>query len=343
MPRLVNHTPFATTHFLSLDRHGEQKLVVVAAGSFVLARPGRTATAPLRVADEQPLPATTDIYWGVPGASSLRYESQAAYVRPKTDVVVLGRAWAPRGRPAATTTVAVRVGSAVQRAIVFGARVWRQRPTLFGASHPEPFESIALSYEHAFGGAAGRGRALYEPRNPLGVGLYASDRDAVDRPLPHVEDPTALIRSVSDRPPPCGFGPVPRTFQPRLAFAGTYDATWVERRAPLWPEDFDERFFQAAPPPLQIWPRLRGGEPIVLEGMSPDGTIACSVPAQRLLARCEWGRRHERSAMNLDTVSIEPDVQRIVLVWRATFAVRRDLAAHVETTVRALEPWETAP
>lgn len=338
MPNLTNLTPFAAADFPSIDKRGEERLVVVVAASFVLPPPGRPASGPLQPCEQQPPPAATDVYWGEPGQSSLRYENQAAYVREKTDVVVHGHAWAPRGRPATKSMVSVRVGPASKRAVVLGPRVWRQGAGWLTASSPEPFESIRLSWEHAFGGS---GKSTFEPRNPLGMGFYESDRDAIDKPLPFVEDPGALLQRASDRPPPCAFGPVPRSFQPRLALAGTYDPAWIEARAPLWPDDFDEAFFQSAPAGLVV-PHLSGGEPIVLEGLSPDGPIACALPEERLVARCAFAGRAERKRMTLDTVSIEPDERRIMLVWRASFPAHRALATHVETIVRALLPWEDA-
>jgi hypothetical protein len=199
---------------------------------------------------------------------------------------------------------------------------------------------VPLRYERSFGGTAG---AQYEARNPVGLGFYESERKALDNPLPYIEEPQSLVRHWSERPEPCGFGPVARNWQPRLGLAGTYDAAWVERRAPLWPADFDERFFQVAPPGLRATPHLRGGEPVMLEGVSPDGPIAFSLPSYRLLARCTFARRVERRLMTLDTVYLEPDERRLVLIWRATFAAHRELATHERTSVRLLEPWEDAP
>ena len=340
MPALDNLTPFAAADFLSITRLGEECLVIVVAGRFVLPWPGRPTTEPLRPCDEQSPPTGSDTYTGEPATSSLKYEGCSAYTRPRTDVLLSGRAWAPRGRRATTTTVMVRVGPLAKRAQVCGARVWRQGVGGLVPSSPEPFESVPLQYELGFGGTEG---SAFEPRNPVGIGLYESSRTALERPLPFVEDPAALVGAWSDRPPPCGFGPVARSWQPRLALAGTYDAAWLERRAPLWPDDFDERFFQCAPAGMQASPHLRGGEPAVLEGVSPDGAFSFPLPAQRLVARCTFSGRSERKPMTLDAVHFEPDDRRVQLLWRATFSAHRELARHARSTVRLLEPWESVP
>lgn len=340
MPALTNLTPFAATDFLSLTKAGEECLVVIAVGSFALPPAGRPSEAPLVVCERQSPPVTTDTYWGEPETSSLRYESQSAYTRPGTDVLLHGQAWAPRGRKVTCTQVAVRVGPLEKRAIVSGTRVWYRSLMGLSASDALPFESMPLRYEQAFGGSSA---SAHEARNPVGQGFYSSSREALERSLPSIEAPDALVRSWSDRPGPWGFGPVARHWQPRLRLSGTYDATWQAKRAPLWPQDFDERFFHAAPEGLRTSTHLRGGEQVVLEGVSPDGLMAFRLPTQRLMARCVFARRRERRPMSLDTVLLEPEERRLVLTWRATFPAHGVLATHEMSTVRLLEPWEDLP
>jgi hypothetical protein len=340
MPVIDNLTPFAATDFLSLTKEGEECLVIVVAGSFVMPLPGRASRAPLALCDEQLAPPRTDAYWGEPEKSSLRYEAPSAYTRPATDVLLQGRAWAPRGRKVTRAQVTARVGALEKRALVSGTRVWYRSLVGLSASDPLPFESVPLQYEYSFGGTSA---SRYEARNPVGLGFYESAKEALDQPLPSIEEPQAPIRGWADRPAPCGFGPVARHWQPRRGWAGTYDTAWVEERAPLWPPDFDERFFQTAPWGLQASPHLRGGEPVVLEGVSPEGPIAFALPVFKLLARCTFARRREKRRMTLDTVLLEPEERRLVLTWRATFPAHRELATHEVTSVRLLESWEDAP
>jgi hypothetical protein len=82
---------------------------------------------------------------------------------------------------------------------------------------------------------------------------------------------------------------------------------------------------------------------VLLDGVSPDGPIAFSLPVCRVVAKCALGRRVERRLMTLDAVYLEPDERRVSLVYRATFAAHGELAGHEVTTVRLLEPWENAP
>ncbi|AKQ63148.1 hypothetical protein A176_000060 [Myxococcus hansupus] len=340
MPVIDNLTSFAAVDFLSLTKEGGECLVIVVAGSFVLPRQRRSLGAPLELCDDQFAPPRTDAYWGAPEKSSLRYDVPSAYARSATDILLHGRAWAPGSRKVTRSQVTVRAGTMEKQAIVFGTRVWYRGLVGLSASDPLPFESVPLQYEYSFGGNA---PSKYEARNPVGRGLYENAKEALDKPLPSIEEPQSLIRSWTDRPSPCGFGPVARHWLPRSRWAGTYDAAWVEKRAPLWPPDFDERFFQTAPQGLQATPHLRGGEPVVLDGVSPDGPIAFVLPSFRLLARCAFARRREKRLMMLDTVLLEPEENRLVLTWRATFPAHRELATHEVTTVRLLEHWEDVP
>lgn len=343
MPNLKNLSPFAAVDFPSLTKEGSEVLVVCVSGRFRLPPAGRPSSEPLEPSDEQPLPPLSDVYWGKPGLSSLRYEAQTAWIRPGTDVYVSGTAWAPGGRPVKQMIAAVRVGPCKTGVQVWGDRVWKRGVLGPQPSEPQPFESMPLLYERSLGGVVqvrGDEAASYEPRNPVGRGLYASVREAVDCPMPNLEDPLRCMAAPTDRVGPAGFGPIARGWQPRLSLAGTYDVQWVERRAPLWPKDFDERFFFAAAPGLRMDTPLQGGAQVVLSGFSPDGQYAFPLPRRRLGVKVYFRHRKERRTLRLDAVHLEPDDHALTLIWRAAIPAHRQLALHEYSVVRELEPWE---
>lgn len=346
MPNLENLTRFKAVALPSMNKEDEELLLICVAGRFDLPPAGRPSNEPPRPSEEQRPPVMEDVYWGEPASSSLRYEGQTAYTRPGTDIYVSGHAWAPGGKPVPELLAAVKVGPCQKGIRVFGTRVWYRGALGLKASEPRPFKSMPLRYECSFGGVAataGKEPPEYEPRNPVGVGLYGSAKEAIEQPLPNLEDPFHLLKSPTDRVPPAGFGPIARGWQPRLGFAGTYDKTWVEQRAPLWPRDFDPRFFHAAAPGLIASPGLKGGEPVVLAGFSPDGQIAFPLPHYRLMVKSVFGRRINRRVLALDAVQIDPDEHAMTLVWRAAIAAHRGLASHGYSLVREMEPWEELP
>jgi hypothetical protein len=113
-----------------------------------------------------------------------------------------------------------------------------------------------------------------------------------------------------------GFGATPREAKPRRALAGTYDERWQRERAPLLPEDFDERFFLAAFPELVAVPHLIGDERVIAEGVSMLGTLDLRLPGLRLQVEVFVGREADRGPALLDTVVLEPEVEHLTLVWR---------------------------
>ncbi|MFN0060253.1 MAG: DUF2169 domain-containing protein [Planctomycetota bacterium] len=344
MPNLLNLTRYCVNDLPSLTKDGRRVLMICALARFTLPKAGKPSTVPPTPTAEPPAPMFEDVYHGEPGASSLQYEGQSTYFRPGTDIYLTGSAWAPKRRRVESSLVDVRVGPCRKQVRVFGDRTW-QRGLLGGAklSAPEPFESIPLVYERAFGGAIPRAegkKPKWEPRNPVGCGMYESASQAAGHPAPNLEDPNDLIASFGDRPAPQGFGPIARSWQPRVKFAGTYDEAWVNERAPLWPTDFDEQFFCAAAPGLTTPSHLVGGEPVALVGVSPDGAYEFSLPRLRLFAKARFRDRAERQPMTLDAVHFEPDAQTFTMIFRTVFGVGDGLQYHTTTIVRELEVWE---
>lgn len=254
MGKIVNLSSFKEQALFAVDCTGQDLLVVCVAGRFKLPPAGHGGQHELALADEQATAPMTDVYWGEPGASSLRYEGQSAFYRPGTDIYVSGHAHSPAGCRAQQLCVRVQVGSIKKTLAVFGDRVWYRSWTAVRSSAPQPFERMPLRYERSFGGAPGSGKHQWEPRNPVGCGLYDSAAAACDRPLPNLEDPAQLITDWSDRVAPAGVGPICRAWGPRLKLAGSYDTEWVQSRAPLWPRDLNLGFFHAAAPGLTAVP-----------------------------------------------------------------------------------------
>lgn len=324
-PTVENRTPFVLEVLHLVDEECRPLVVPVLKGTFTILPDGRCARA-----DEQlPLNLAGENHGKDPETSSFKYEPEVAFVKPSTDVVLIGHAYA-RSRGTREMQVALGVGPVTKTIAVFGDRNWFRTMGLVSKTDPAPFEKIPLVYERAFGGWDRRDpdpeKHLYEPRNPVGVGFIGPL--GVDgqspQPLPNLEDPATPITKPTQRPAPAGFGFIGPHWQPRAALAGTYDEAWQKSRAPLLPKDFDRRHLNAASPGLVAPEYLRGNEKVVAAGVTPDGTLKFSLPGYTpppVRIGLVDGPTIEVS-LNLDTVIIEPDEHRVMILWRGMHTLR---------------------
>lgn len=341
MWQLDNRTPFAADRAWVRDRDGAEVWLVVVKASFDIRPDGS-----LEVAREQPPVLAVPVHHGKPGHSSLRYESDLVLTKATTDVLVVGHAHAPAGTAVTQADVGFRVGPVQKVLRVWGDRTWGA----FGISAPQPFTQMPLVYERAYGGVDAQSATPdqdWDWRNPVGVGYATSSAHAAGLPLPNLEYPDQLIRGWDDRPAPAGFGPIESHWQPRVSFAGTYDDHWMRTRQPLLAQDLDDRYFQCAPQDQQAPEFLRGGEPVVLHGLSPLGTLRFALPKFYLgfETRFTDGSREVHQQRKLHTVILEPDLPRVSLVWhsalRCHFKVQK-LARTVITLKQDLSLQEAA-
>lgn len=194
---------------------------------------------------------------------------------------------------------------------------------------PTEMTHLPIRYEQAFGGMitiydpeTERDQTVFYDQNPIGVGHWPNwtHKEAKRRkriPAPRILGTLDTPKFGQDLVPQ-GYGPVCRTWQPRLGLAGTYDEKWQAGRWPNLPDDFNFGYWNCAHPDLQI-PFLKGDEVIHLKHLTPDGYLKIRLPGQIpfILVRHKNGEINEAKS-NLDTVFIEPDKRRVSLVWRAT-------------------------
>jgi hypothetical protein len=247
--QLKNPTGLAAAIFLSPDPDGVDTLYAVVKGTFALA-PGLDGAEPPLAPEQVPV-ALAPEYGGDPLASSLRVPSDVSLVKPATDVLLVGHAYAPHGRATTCVDVSLAAGSLRKTVRVVGDRVWLRSGLGPVASEPAPFTAMPLVWERAFGGTDVVGGVPHaEARNPVGAGYREPDgtRPLDLLPLPNLEDPASPVTSPALGPTPACFAPISEHWAPRRHHAGTYDEAWQRQRAPYLPADFDPRFFQLAPP-----------------------------------------------------------------------------------------------
>lgn len=306
-----NTTPFAHAHSWERDREGADTWIVVIKGAFDILPDGST-----RPALEQPPVCTVPLYNGKPGHSSLKLDTDLVRTKPATDVLVLGNAHAPGGRPTDQVDVSLKMAGFEKTLRIYGDRLWKQTAVGMRRAGPEPFTTMPITYERAFGGKAPHPEAQapkqWDERNPVGVGYAPAPENHGARHAPNIE-------YADGRGEPAGFGPIAPHWLPRRQWAGTYGALWEKERKPLIPDDLDERFYMCAPLDQRPAAHLVGGEPVELTHMTPSGVLRFKLP--RVVLGFETLFDGSDSVLHrqvLHSVIIEPEYPRVSLVWQSS-------------------------
>jgi hypothetical protein len=331
-----NGTPFAVTTLRWPDVDSRPRFTVVVKATFAIPADGSGVA--------QPTPKQLPIFSGdiltETEPPSVRFESDHVPFKPCTDVVLVGRAYAPDGKPVTELAAGLRVGQLRYGVAVIGDRQWQtqllDKPTI---SHTQPFRTMDLVYERAFGGVD-KPAGMYCKENHIGTGFIGkrSAERVEGLKLPNLEDPRNLINAWNIRPRPAGFGFYGRGWAPRLAYAGTYDDKYRNERYPLLPADFSFRFFNGAHPDLQAGGYLRGDEDVDLYNVCPEASrvqfrlpgVVPKISVARWTVEPEtWLQQHAGSRPRalpfveellktvLDTVVFVPDRGVFYAVFRA--------------------------
>ena len=299
-------------------------------GLFVVAATFRIVGDRLVLANPQlplllvvPPPAVSDGYHTKAGAS----------------VCATGYVYAPSGQ-ARQAAARLTVGETERSILAFGTRVWAA-----GLGDPTPttpllFDRVPMTWAHAYGGSVFRKTTLVKlasgeeaivpehdeacALNFDGVGFYLERADAIDQPLPQLEDPAAPIRSYRDQPDPVCFAPYPLHGGLR-ARALVDDSNKVDvARAGL-------ALSRAAPSTTLA--SIPAGTRVVLEGMRPAGAaLSFVVPPAPITADVTIGKVQQRLALHVDAIDIDAEQSRVRVAYRALFAYA--LIQHEERNLR---------
>jgi hypothetical protein len=332
---LINNTGMKADLTVAMDPTGREHVVVVVKGTFLIPDDGGEAVlAP----PEQQVPLVmADTFTGAPGLSAPVYEAEFCLRKPRCDVLLLGTAYAPEGRPTARVRVGLKLGDWGKAFDVVGDRVWVQRGTTLGPSAPEPFTTMPITYDRAFGGVDDT-----SPENPdayrlnpigQGYGAIRSGIRLVGRQLPNTEDPHDPVIVPWGGYPPLSFGPIGRSWDPRLPLAGTYDQNWIDNTFPFLPPDFDEGYHQAAIPDQQISHPAGDGQ-IALLNLTPGGRQLFRLPHLDVqITFFRKDREHEVTTATMDILLVEPDLGRICLTFRSSSPLARNVFEIAEIVV----------
>lgn len=270
------------------------------------------------------------------------------------DVIVLGSAYPPSGRPVSQMTVSIQVGSIKRSLVVFGDRYWHNEKI----TEPLPFEKMPITYANAFGGKyeveidEGSFVAVADPRNQEGKGFSAENmlpgiiaqfnppkgfpRFDKKRPLPNIEDPAYLIDSPEDSPDPAYWATVPlstaihafRTMG--LTSEDLKNPNILEQKPTVTPTP---TLFHRAHPCLDLdIEELEPSTEVALKGLSPAGEIKILMPPFEIWADILLKEKMVQKKLRADTLVILPEEMRCYIVYRYCFSYEYEIGT--ERTVR---------
>lgn len=355
---------FTTATLIWEDLQGVPRMTVVVKCTGRMRGDGKAAELA-----EEPLPIfTSDVPEGEAPGDPLLFETDLVPLKPRADVVLVGKAYYPRHKPpGASVDVTLRVGSLTKTIRVFGDRKWwfpsklTLQPEI---TPPQPFQVMDLSYARAFGGID-EASSLYCAENLAGRGfLGRKSRESIhEKPLPNLEDPACLIEHWDSRPKPAGFGFYGRGWSPRLQLAGAgLDQKVGPNRSTVWPPGFDFGFFNGAHPDLQVPGYLRGDEEVELRNVTPSSFLEFRLPGLRprivvsrwLSSPVEWlesqqaigrevtlqdvPRSEEPVRSVLDTLVLLPEKRLFYLIFRGNVELSGVEAPEIAGIQVTLEP-----
>ncbi|MDC0742493.1 DUF2169 family type VI secretion system accessory protein [Polyangium mundeleinium] len=284
--------PFPAAAFVWEAALGVHSLTILVKATFLLVHGAEATVAP---AQDEP---SGDVTWENEPGASLRFATDFAPLKPRTDVLVVGHAFAPKGAPVTELSCRIEMGEFAKGLRLVGDRRFTSGPEGLAAGPPAAFTRMPLRYERA---ARGEG-------NPVGIDLAA----------PPSRDAMAVANVVASAGQTPGLGPLAPGWPQRRRLVSDEGHRWAttargEEPGPA-PEGFDFGFFQAAPSDQQI-PLLRPGATLVLEHLHPTlERVETRLPAARPQAfriDPKTGRVSE-IALRCDTLTIDTDRGRLV-------------------------------
>lgn len=234
---------------------------------------------------------------------------------------VAGNAYAqPQGSSTTQMAIHAQLGGLEKSLYVFGNRHWEQGLAGWKISEPQPFSVMPVDLEHAF----------TQSDTPVQVGTA----------LPNIELPSQLIHTPTDSPTTATLRTLTATAPEKQRWLGQLDDVWLQQHAPWLPIDTHPRWFDDVPADQSQPAYWQGNESWSVTGMNSNiATVSGTLPAlkPRLLVQksnsSNLGSLDDSSiseaALDLDTVWLFPNEQRVLLWYRAALSVAREDAIDV--------------
>jgi hypothetical protein len=243
-----------------------------------------------------------------------KLQPDMVFPRSGVDLIVLGDAIAPGGE-STQASVGVACGPYDIQLDVWGDRVWEEdaETEVLKPSQPESFERMPITWGRAFGGAAtGEYGDVPNGDNPWGRGFYLSAEEAVGKPLPNVELPSARVGKWDDHPEPGGFGP--------------YPMQWGLRLMRLFPVGEDQQSLEVHPErgmfdqaALPLSGEQLDSQFVRITGMTKSGEVSVPIPPPPVFVQVELGKKTVDLDMSVEEVLVDLRHSLVDITYRKDF------------------------
>ncbi len=228
----------------------------------------------------------------------------AVIPKARAEFVAIAHACAPGQRPTSRVNVGIQLGPITKTLDVIGDRtILHSR-----VGDAEPFVTMPVGWERAFGGPGFAGNPVGKGANPV------ANTDGLVFAVPNVLDPKQPENALRA---PAGFAPIDPTWPVRAQWAGTYDDRWLKHDFPGFARDVDWRNFNIAPADQWFADGLAGDESYAFTNLHPEqpllrGRLPGMIP--RVFVVRKGFDELEEVAMSLTTVWCFPHRERLVTV-----------------------------
>jgi len=275
----TNSTDFPADSLVGSTGDWEQTAMVACKVTYRLNRDGSLEPVP---ADQMwPVLGEPALFGGVTLLPDLEFRKKGI------DILVFGEAVSPRGWASRHLTLRIRCGPVDKRVEVFGDRSWLKGVGGSIPSEADPFETMPITNDRAFGGSAIlAGEEVIHPFNPDGRGYCMSKEEVGGKPLPNLERPEALITDWKQTPGPACLYKGNGLFLDASG-PGSFEELSQSSDSMALPQAiFDQAFNQAVPD--LVCPNGQLGRSLSLSGFDAEGDLLFPLPPEQAVPG-EWG------------------------------------------------------
>ncbi|MCR4266328.1 DUF2169 domain-containing protein [Nitratireductor sp. ZSWI3] len=303
---VTNRTPFSVFSGFDRDKDGKAYWLVWVKATFLMRH-----ERPCLFEPEQIALFREPVYRGPPESTDLLADNDICFPKQRPDVVVTAHSRPPQNTaPGELFDAGVSIGDWSKTVTVLPPMRWsdRLRPERIGDN-----DSVLLGFCNAFGGSdreSGAARAEEYAENPIGRGFWTSRQAAHGKLLPRIVEAGKTVDRWDELLTPVSLACLPKERPRRAQYSGTYDETWMRRKSPLLPDDFDLRYWQCVDADQQLEAEPAAGSRVTLTNImvknaEPDaGVFVGELPRLEFELFTRFKGKWQETEMRLQTIHL---------------------------------------